>query len=145
MPPGKKACKDCGSTTRVLNCPGPRCVTCWRIVVHERKEAAHGQYVDRSYGISAAEYKILYDAQGGRCAICRRATGKTKKLSVDHDHKTGEVRGLLCNPCNRYGIGIMARDNPEVFDRAAAYLRNPPARDVLREARCQDPPETQSS
>lgn len=148
MPPSeksKKACKDCKSTTRVLNCPGPRCATCWRAVVAERKEAAHGRYVDRTYDISAEEYKILYEAQGGRCAICRRATGATRKLAVDHDHKTGKVRGLLCKPCNRYGLGFFARDNPEVLERAAAYLRNPPADAILKEVRCQDQLEIQSS
>lgn len=152
MPPGrmpsvkpKAACKDCKSTTRALSYPGPRCATCWRGKTVERKEAAHGLYVERTYGITAEEYKILYDAQGGRCAICRRATGATRKLAVDHDHKTGEIRGLLCKPCNRYGLGMFARDNPEVFDRAAAYLRNPPARNVLRDVRCQDQLGTQSS
>lgn len=142
MPPrGKQAkpsCKDCKSTTRALNYPGPRCTTCHRAKTAERKDAAHGQYVERMYGITAEEYKILYEAQGGRCAICRRATGATRRLAVDHDHKTGRVRGLLCKPCNRYGLGMFARDNPEIFDRAANYLRNPPAFDVLKESGCQD-------
>lgn len=144
MPPGgkivaktaKPCCKDCKSTTRALNYPGPRCTTCHRAKVAERKEVAHGQHVEKTYDISAEEYKILYAAQGGRCAICRRATGAARRLAVDHDHKTGKVRGLLCKPCNRYGIGIFARDDPEVFDRAAAYLRNPPAQAILEEVRC---------
>jgi hypothetical protein len=140
----KPECKGCKSTTRSLGYPGPRCATCWREVNVQRKEAAHGKYVDRKYGISEEEYKILYKAQGGRCAICRRATGATRRLAVDHDHKTGKVRGLLCGPCNNT-LGLIARDDPEVFDRAAAYLRNPPAQAILEEARCQDPPETQSS
>lgn len=138
MPPkAKPCCKDCNSTTRALKYPGPRCATCWRAVSAERKDAAHGSYVERTYGIAAAEYDLLYAAQGGRCAICRRATGKARRLAVDHDHKTGEVRGLLCKPCNRYGIGMFARDNAELLDRAADYLRNPPARKVL--IRFQDP------
>lgn len=148
MPPGgkivakpKPSCKDCKSTTRSLSKPGPRCASCWHTKMAERQEAAHGQYVERTYGISSEEYKALYASQGGRCAICRRATGAARRLAVDHNHKTGEVRGLLCKPCNRYGLGMFARDDPEVFDRAADYLRNPPARKVLR---CQQP-ETMSS
>lgn len=140
MPPGgkivakppKPCCKDCKSTTRALSKPGPRCASCWRVEDARRKNVVHGAYVEKTYGISAEQYKILYEAQGGRCAICRRATGATRRLAVDHDHKTGEVRGLLCKPCNRYGLGMFARDNPEVFDRAADYLRNPPAREVLK-------------
>lgn len=141
----KPCCKDCKSTTRALNYPGPRCATCHRAKTAERKEVAHGQYVERVYGITAEEYGLLYEAQGRRCAICRRATGAVRRLAVDHDHKTGKVRGLLCKPCNRYGLGMFARDNPEIFDRAADYLRNPPAFEVLRAERCQDQQEAQSS
>lgn len=139
MPPGgkiiakaaKPCCKDCKSTTRALTKPGPRCATCWRAETTKRKASAHGLYVEKTYGITAEQYDALYKAQGGRCAICRRATGAARRLAVDHNHQTGEVRGLLCKPCNRYGLGMFARDNPEVLDRAAEYLRNPPARRVL--------------
>lgn len=129
--PAKPACTDCKSTTRALIHPGPRCASCWRAKSAERREAAHGKYVERTYNITAEQYWKLYEAQGGRCAICRRATGKTRRLAVDHDHKTNEIRGLLCKTCNRYGIGIFARDDAEVLDRAAEYLRNPPARKIL--------------
>lgn len=152
MPPGgkiiaktkKPCCKDCKSTTRPATYPGPRCHTCWRDETKRRKEAAHGRYVEQTYEITPEEYDALYKAQGGRCAICRRATGRARRLAVDHNHKTGEVRGLLCKPCNSYGIGMFARDEPEVLDRAADYLRNPPAREVLRELRCQNQQVTNS-
>lgn len=107
--------------------PGPRCSTDWRIEVKRREAAAHEKRVQKTYGLPPGAYEALYLAQGGVCAICRRATGKTKRLAVDHDHATGAVRGLLCGPDNRM-IGF-ARDNPEFFDRAAAYLRNPPAKE----------------
>jgi hypothetical protein len=54
-------------------------------------------HVERTYGVSPAEYRALYRAQGGVCYVCRVATGPTKKnpnarfLGVDHDHLTGEV------------------------------------------------------
>lgn len=139
MPPGG-VCKDCKSRTRPASYPGPRCYTCWNKEKKRRKEAAHGSYVEKTYGISAEEYEALYKAQGGHCAICERSTGRTRRLAVDHNHKTGEVRGLLCKPCNSYGIGMFARDNPEILDRAANYLRNPPADKVLRSLRCQGQP-----
>lgn len=67
----------------------------------------------------------MLKVQGGACAICRRATGKTRRLAVDHDHQSGQVRGLLCKPCNRL-LGH-ARDDVEFFERAGDYLSEPPA------------------
>ena len=51
-------------------------------------------------GVTDAEYDRLLAAQGGGCAICGNPP-KTRRLHVDHDHKTGRVRGLLCHRCNR--------------------------------------------
>ena len=68
----------------------------------------------------------MYLFQGGLCAICRRASGKTRRLSVDHDHKTGLVRGLVCRPCNDFLGWIM--DDPEAGRRLYQYLTNPPAK-----------------
>ena len=67
----------------------------------------------------------LYLFQGKRCAICARATGATRNLSVDHDHKTGLTRGLLCRPCNDF-LGWV-RDDPEAGRRLFQYLTNTPA------------------
>ncbi len=76
--------------------------------------------VIKTYGLELGDYDRLYQGQGGVCAICRRATGKTKRLAVDHDHDTGLVRGLLCGPCNKL-VGYF-RNSPEAFLRAAEYL-----------------------
>jgi Recombination endonuclease VII len=54
----------------------------------------------KQLGVSDNEYARLLEAQGGGCAICG-AKPKTRRLHVDHDHKTGKVRGLLCHRCNR--------------------------------------------
>lgn len=51
-------------------------------------------------GLSLEEYDALLAAQGGGCAICGNPP-KTRRLDVDHDHRTGKVRGLLCHRCNR--------------------------------------------
>lgn len=128
-----RACKTCGSTSRPLPHPGPRCATCHRTVKRERRLTAAGQRVQRTYGLTPAEYDKLFEAQGRRCAICRRATGATKRLAVDHDHQCcpgptscgGCVRGLLCGPCN--DVLAHARDQVDYFHRAARYLREWPA------------------
>ena len=62
----------------------------------------------------------MLEQQDGKCAICKSEDSKGKRFSVDHNHKTGEVRGLLCNPCN-VAIGLL-KDSPEVIDSAKEYL-----------------------
>lgn len=104
-------------------------------------------HVQRTYGLSPEEYRALYYAQGGKCYVCRRATGRSRRLGVDHDHLTGEVRGLVCTgslsamTCNRL-IAIFTRS---MLLRAAAMLSDPPpARAVLSVMRAEgfDPEET---
>ena len=73
----------------------------------------------RKYGISLADYEAMFAAQGGRCAICR--TPATRTLDIDHDHETGEVRGLLCTSCNRM-LGH-AGDDQATLIAAIAYLQ----------------------
>lgn len=129
----RKRCKDClPSSRRKAPYPGPRCATHHRAVRTGRREAAHGRHIEETYGITSEQYQALYRAQGGVCFICRRAKGTARrKLAVDHCHITGEVRGLLCKPCNRDVLGHL-RDDPEALKRAIDYLLNPPARAVLR-------------
>jgi hypothetical protein len=86
------------------------------------------------YGVTEQEYRALYRAQGGRCYVCRKATGKSRRLGVDHNHITGEVRGLVCTgslsamTCNRL-IAIFTR---AALVRAVEMLSDPPpARAVL--------------
>ncbi len=84
-----------------------------------RRKRAH--QVGR-YSITPEEYEIKLIEQDYRCAICKTHQSELKtSLCVDHNHKTGENRGLLCDLCNR-GIGML-QDNPEILDVAAAYIR----------------------
>ena len=71
------------------------------------------------YGLTIAEYDAILEAQGGGCAICGRSPGR-KRLPVDHNHETGEIRGLLCLACNR-AVGLLG-DDPDLARRAAEYL-----------------------
>lgn len=82
------------------------------------------QKLKRVFNISVEEYDAMLDAQGGVCAICERPPGKTR-LAIDHEHKTGLIRGLVCPPCN-HGLGYWA-DDIRRLDAAAQYLRTPPA------------------
>ncbi len=110
---------------------GHRCATHWRAEKKRRKEQSHATAVAKTYDFPAGiDYASLYAFQNGLCPLCQRATGKTKRLAVDHDHKTDDVRGLLCGPCNQM-LGH-ARDDINFFARAIAYLNNPPARRLLR-------------
>lgn len=124
-----RSCKDCGGGARKAPHPGPRCATHHREEVARRKRATWEAYIYKTYGITGDQYDLLYSRQGGVCYICRRATGKTKKLAVDHDHATGFVRGLLCGPCNKI-LGHV-RDDAATLDRASSYLREPPAHAVI--------------
>lgn len=81
------------------------------------------------YNLRAGEYNAMADGQGGRCAICRCAP-TDRQLSIDHDHRTDEIRGLLCDPCNRQGIGG-GRDTVSYHRAAIRYLQHPPAHAAL--------------
>jgi hypothetical protein len=77
----------------------------------------------KKYGLTLEDYDRMVFMQGGGCAICGSPEGGgiIKLLYVDHDHKTGNVRGLLCQPCNA-GIGNFL-DNPDLMKEAIAYLK----------------------
>lgn len=74
----------------------------------------------KRYGMTINDYKTLWDEQDGKCAICGIQFTEPSKGCVDHNHKTGEVRGLLCHPCNS-AIGYF-RDSIESIKKAIIYL-----------------------
>lgn len=135
-------CKDCApGTKRPAPHPGPRCATHHRERRRQTRADAHGRRLGLIYGITAEFYAALLAVQGGVCAICQRARGVSKRLSVDHDHAQAIldghdedkgcptcVRGLLCQSCNKM-LGHL-RDDPEAFVRAALYLNYWPSRRV---------------
>jgi hypothetical protein len=142
-----KACKDCGSTTRKMidpktdkPYPGPRCCTCHRAKKKADKARNRDVYVSRTYSLTPSQYRAVLDAQNGKCYICRRATGATKAMPVDHSHsccpgKTscGKcVRAICCGPCNKNVLGHL-RDDIEALMRAIEVIRDWPAQRVLRE------------
>ncbi|WP_433338486.1 endonuclease VII domain-containing protein [Spirillospora sp. CA-294931] len=80
-----------------------------------RQSARHYHLVGK-YGIGAQEAAVLLRLQRGHCAICADVPGK----HIDHDHKTGAVRGILCLGCNT-GMGQLG-DDPVALRRAADYV-----------------------
>jgi hypothetical protein len=83
-------------------------------------ESRRAYAIPSKYGISVAEYDALLAKQGGICAICSRTCSTGRRLSVDHEHDSGRIRGLLCNSCNR-AIGLFG-DDPARLHAAIAYL-----------------------
>jgi hypothetical protein len=80
--------------------------------------------MQKNFGKGILEtYQEIFEAQGGVCAICASPeNGRYVHLSVDHNHDTGKIRGLLCNNCNR-GIGLL-KDDPKILEQAKKYLEN---------------------
>ena len=82
-----------------------------------RKAASNRRsYLKRTFGITVEEYDEMFRRQHGRCAICCRPPTEGISLHVDHDHVTGEVRGLLCFRCNNALVEFC--DRLEVIDAA---------------------------
>lgn len=74
-----------------------------------------------TYRMNEHEYNVLFEAQEGKCKICgKHQSVLERRLAVDHNHVTDEVRGLLCNTCNT-GIGLL-KENIENFKNAIKYL-----------------------
>lgn len=80
----------------------------------------------RKFGITPADYDRMLVEQGGVCAICGQEEtfelkGAKHSLAVDHCHKTGKIRGLLCRNCNQ-ALGL-AKDNVTILESAIKYLK----------------------
>lgn len=97
---------------------------------HEKRKAYPRQYAEqdlrKNFGITLSDYSAMVVEQHGCCAICdqhetEERLGKVRALSVDHNHETGKVRGLLCIACNKM-IGI-AKENEDILISAIKYLQ----------------------
>ena len=105
-PPEKYYVKDRGTGRRDTTCKACRIV----------------QHREKNLGVSNGDYWRMYKTQEGRCGICQRRiySKRYKAFCVDHNHDTGEIRGLLCHNCNR-AIGML-RDDPAAIRRAAVWV-----------------------
>ena len=75
------------------------------------------------YGITPEQYDVMLQLQSGRCGLCHREP-KHYRLGVDHDHKSGRVRGLLCFFCNRHRLARAHDDTWPIYERIVTYLRS---------------------
>lgn len=131
-PEGRRWCAGCQTFVRIGYVSGKsaRCKGC-------RAASGREYRLERDFSITKEDYDRLFAAQDGRCYLCRRRSIRVP-LAVDHDHRTGEVRGLLC-PDPEYGcnLKVVARfdadeDPIAMAQRLLVYLTDPPARKVLR-------------
>jgi hypothetical protein len=86
----------------------------------DRKLADRAGHLKRKFGLSLEQYEEMLASQNGGCAICGDPPEEGTSLHIDHDHDTGEVRGLLCVRCNN-GLGQF-KEEAELVRAAAAYL-----------------------
>lgn len=151
---GQKRCTTCWTVKPLENFPPDKrktdgrqssCHACtrevsarWREENPEKYEALKKQartdrqklrrfelHLQQTYGITLAQYQEILARQSGVCAICESEhIGRGSRLHVDHCHKTGRVRGLLCGHCNT-AIGLLKED-PKLFDAAVRYLQEVP-------------------
>jgi len=94
-----------------------RCKKCSRIA---KKKTGRKSDLKKRYNLSTEEYEYISFKQGHVCAICGSKSKNNKKLSVDHDHKTSAIRGLLCGNCNT-SIGLL-KDDADLVLKAYNYL-----------------------
>lgn len=87
----------------------------------EWKRKASNRSLKFRYGITLDQRQAMFDAQNGCCKICLCALQPGRGTHLDHDHKTGAVRALLCFRCNHY-IGHI-KENMESVKRLAEYLK----------------------
>ncbi|MFG1803525.1 endonuclease VII domain-containing protein [Micromonospora carbonacea] len=130
VPDGHRFCPDCGTAKPVTDFPRNRsdstgyasyCKPCHNARTRETKQRLYGgsreYHLRQRYGVGQKEFDELLAEQGGVCAIC----GGADPQHLDHDHRTGWVRGILCFNCNG-GLGQF-RDSPTRLARAITYLR----------------------
>jgi len=106
------ACKRGHISKRYTN--SRNCVEC--VARKENREAV--RFDNRN--ITKYSYELIISSQGGMCAICESVLEEGKNQAIDHDHKTNEIRGVLCKHCNM-GLGNF-KDNPNSLRAAANYL-----------------------
>lgn len=128
----KVSCKDCGVVLTTDNwwpswkkSNNQRCISCGkeRHNSWDTKDKMKDRYLRNAFGLTLEEFNELLGAQDNKCAICNSSIANGKgTFHVDHNHNTGNIRGLLCHYCN-VGLGNF-RDNKILLEKAIKYLEN---------------------
>lgn len=118
-------CVTCGEHPQAPRGGGKFKAHCNKCITAKYHAGSKGRdrHLYRTYGITDSDYQAMYAAQGGVCRICGEGQSHTrfKALCVDHCHRTGRVRGLLCSACNT-SIGLM-QESETRLENAIKYLR----------------------
>lgn len=101
---------------------GCRCDECKTAISAYNRPAQRGRALKWRYGVTEEDFEALLKRQGGKCASCGDPEDPeaTRRFHVDHDHATGEVRGILCHGCN-VALGLLKDDRDRIL-RLADYL-----------------------
>ena len=124
-PEGERWCSGCQAFVPLFFCRGSRCYA-------HASEAAHASMVKRVYEFTKEDYDNLLAWQKGRCYICRRLP-RSKRLAIDHDHRTNAVRGLLC-ASDEWGCNHTLRmvlNSVGMAERLLEYVQRAPAERML--------------
>ncbi|MCP4341354.1 MAG: hypothetical protein GY799_21365 [Desulfobulbaceae bacterium] len=120
-------CRSCGQSKQADEFYTKRAYGKVGLSTTRCKECERWYQIERNFNITKGDYLDLLLQQSGDCAICGisleayRQQGYRDWFAVDHDHQTNEVRGLLCDQCNR-GLGYF-KDSPERLQKATNYLK----------------------
>lgn len=87
----------------------------------ETKAQKRNRHLKQKYGITHEEYQAMVDERNNCCDICKQQPRDGRYLVVDHCHKTGKIRGLLCDACNT-GIGLLGDNPKELLLRMKRFL-----------------------
>ncbi len=119
-----KPITEFGKTPRVRSGRKAVCLVCTnkesRQYRKDNPSFERSQTLKKAWGLSLEAFESWSEQQNNVCAICQNPNGWRKHLVVDHNHETGNLRGLLCDRCNR-AIGFF-EDNPALLRKAALYL-----------------------
>jgi hypothetical protein len=105
-----RACCRCGAPVpEAVGRPGITVCTACRVDRRVDRKAYERRRLLRKYGVTQDDFDGMLRAQGGRCAICRTDEPGSKGFAIDHCHRTGRVRAVLCGPCNS-AFGLLRED-----------------------------------
>ena len=76
------------------------------------------------YSLTLEQYEKMLELQGGVCALCKRPPQGSKRLAVEHDHKSGRVRGAACFRCNKFVVGRWTEADTPILQRLIEYLKS---------------------
>lgn len=126
-----KICKKCGENKplddfyvnkQMRSGRVNQCKACVSKRYRETTTRQREHWLRRNYQLTTDEYDEMLASQNGVCAICHEKCTNGRRLAVDHDHRTGKVRGLLCSKCNTALGGF--RESEDLLQKAIRYLQN---------------------